>query len=127
MLKLWRRSKLRNHGLCSRASQKKTIVAVIDTGIDFNHPAFQNAIWTNPGEIPNNGIDDDKNGYVDDVHGWNFASGNDNPQDDEGHGTHVSGIVLGVGQNVLTSPAPNADIQIMPLKFLNSQGSGATS
>ena len=106
----------------------KSVIAIIDTGLDFSHPAFANAIWTNPGEIPGNGIDDDQDGFVDDVHGWNFAYGNNTPQDDEGHGTHVSGIVLGMGQNIFQTPAPaTSNIAIMPLKFLDSTGSGSTS
>jgi subtilisin family serine protease len=102
-------------------------VAVIDTGIDFNHSSFANSIWTNTREIPGNGIDDDGNGYVDDVHGWNFVNNNNNPQDDEGHGTHVSGIVLGVGFNIFAPPNSATNIVIMPLKFLDSNGSGVTT
>src|SRR5262249_17246407 len=68
---------------------KDIVVAVSDTGVDYNHPDLAANIWTNPGEIPGNGIDDDHNGYVDDVHGWNFVSLTSNPMDDHGHGTHV--------------------------------------
>jgi thermitase len=103
------------------------IVAVIDTGLDFTHPVFQNTVYTNPNEIPGNGIDDDGNGYVDDIHGWNFVSGNNNPSDDEGHGTHVSGIVLGVGQNIFQNPVPKQNVLIMPLKFLDSSGNGSNA
>lgn len=105
------------------------VVAVIDTGLDFNHDVFRNsgAIWTNPGEIASNGIDDDGNGYVDDVHGWNFVANTNNPQDDEGHGTHCAGIVLGTTQDIMASPIGAAKIRIMPLKFLDSNGSGTTS
>jgi subtilisin family serine protease len=110
-----------------KAGAPPTVVAVIDTGIDFTHPAFQNTLWTNKGEIPGNGIDDDANGYVDDYNGWNFAYGNNNPSDDEGHGTHVSGIVLGVGQNIFASTVPLQNTEIMPLKFLDSTGSGSNA
>lgn len=107
------------------------IVAVIDTGIDYNHSVFVNsgALWTNPGEIPGNGIDDDGNGYIDDVQGWNFVAGTNNPYDDDthGHGTHVSGIILGTTQDIFASPIAAAKIRIMPLKFLDSNGSGTTS
>ncbi len=103
------------------------VVAVIDTGIDFNHSSFSHAIWTNPGEIPGNGIDDDHNGYIDDVHGWNFVKNTNNPSDDEGHGTHVSGIVLGTTQSIFTTPTTDSNIRIMPLKFLDADGTGATS
>lgn len=108
---------------------EKPIVAVIDTGVDYTHRVFTRAaaIWTNPGEIPGNGIDDDGNGFVDDVRGWNFAYDNNNPMDDDGHGTHVAGIVLGVGQDIYASSPEEAKIRIMPLKFLSANGSGATS
>lgn len=105
------------------------IVAIIDTGIDLNHEIFtgSGAVWTNPREIAANGIDDDGNGYIDDVHGWNFVAGNNSPMDDDNHGTHVSGIVLGSTQDILASPLDPAKIRIMPLKFLDSMGVGTTS
>ncbi len=108
---------------------EKPIVAVIDTGVDYTHRVFVNAdaIWSNPGEIAGNGVDDDGNGYVDDVRGWNFAYDNNNPMDDDAHGTHVAGIVLGVGQDIYSSTPEEAKIRIMPLKFLSANGSGATS
>ncbi|MBK9293302.1 MAG: S8 family serine peptidase [Oligoflexia bacterium] len=102
-------------------------VAVIDTGLDLTHPSFNYSIHTNLSEIASNGIDDDGNGFVDDVHGWNFVYNNNNPQDDEGHGTHVSGIVVGVGDSIFQAPSSATRIQIMPLKFLDSEGIGATS
>ncbi len=69
-----------------------TVIAIVDTGIDMNHSELASAIWFNPGEIPGNGIDDDRNGFVDDIRGWDFAYGDNNPIDDYGHGTHVAGI-----------------------------------
>lgn len=81
---------------------QNTVVAIIDTGIDVNHPALKSALWVNPGESgkdnknrdkANNGIDDDKNGYIDDVHGWNFAANNNEVQDEHGHGTHIAGLI----------------------------------
>jgi len=62
---------------------------VIDTGIDYNHEDLAGRIWVNQKEIPGNGIDDDGNGYIDDVMGWDFANNDNNPMDDNGHGTHV--------------------------------------
>ena len=105
------------------------IVAVIDTGIDFNHSVFTDTgvIWQNPGETAVDGIDNDRNGYIDDVHGWNFVANTNSPQDDAGHGTHVSGIILGVTQNIFANQLAPATIRIMPLKFLDSNGSGSTS
>src|SRR5262245_18633886 len=76
-----------------------TLVAIIDTGVDMTHPDLSANIWTNPGEIPGNGIDDDHNGFIDDTHGWNFVSNNNNPTDDNGHGSHVAGIIGAVGNN----------------------------
>ncbi|WP_066381806.1 MULTISPECIES: S8 family peptidase [unclassified Anabaena] len=102
------------------------VVAVIDTGVDYNHIDLKNNIWTNSREIAGNGIDDDGNGYVDDVHGWNFDGKNNNTLDDNGHGTHVSGIIAGENNGYgVTGVAYNA--QIMPVKVLNSSGSGAYS
>ena len=69
------------------------VVAVIDTGVDYNHLDLRNNIWINPAEIPDNGIDDDGNGYIDDINGWNCVGDNNNPMDDNGHGTHVAGII----------------------------------
>ncbi|MBY0385324.1 S8 family serine peptidase, partial [bacterium] len=105
------------------------VVAVIDTGLDYNHEVFvdANAVWRNTDEIASNGIDDDHNGYIDDVRGWNFVANNNNPMDDEDHGTHVSGIVLGISQDIFATTLAAAKIKIMPLKFLDSSGSGATS
>lgn len=112
-------------------NSEKPIVAIIDSGVDYNHYVFQEsgAIWTNSGEIPNNGLDDDGNGFVDDVYGWNFVNNSNDPMDDDNHGTHVAGIVLGMTQDVLRNPGElsPAKIQIMPLKFLDQSGSGTTA
>ena len=77
----------------------QVVVADIDTGIDYTHPDLAANIWNNSGEIAGNGIDDDDNGYVDDVRGWNFYSNNNVPYDDHGHGTHTSGASAAVGDN----------------------------
>ena len=105
------------------------IVAVIDSGVDYTHYVFQdsNAIWENTGEIADNGIDDDGNGYIDDVRGWNFAYNTNDPMDDDNHGTHVAGIVLGMTQDILASTLEPAKVKIMPLKFLKANGQGSTS
>ena len=74
------------------------LIGVIDTGVDYNHPDLAANIYVNPGEIPNNGIDDDLNGYIDDVHGWDFYNDDNDPMDDHYHGTHCAGTVGAVGQ-----------------------------
>lgn len=107
----------------------KSVVAVIDTGLDINHRAFQGtgALWINTDEVPGNNIDDDGNGYVDDVNGYNFVSNSGTMLDDDGHGTHVAGTVLSVGQDIFGTTLSASKIKIMPLKFLDGNGSGTTS
>lgn len=98
-----------------RGRGDQVTVAVIDTGLDISHPALANNLWTNPGEIPGNGIDDDGNGLIDDVHGWNFVSNNNVLTDKHGHGTHVAGII--------TAVAPQA--KIMALRYYDPNASAA--
>ncbi|MDH6089600.1 S8 family peptidase [Umezakia ovalisporum] len=97
------------------------IVAVLDTGIDYNHVDLNNNIWTNSGEIAGNGIDDDGNGYVDDVQGWNFTDNSNNVKDINGHGTHVAGTIAGEKNNLgVTGIA--YDAKVMAVKVLNDEG-----
>jgi len=97
------------------------VVGVIDTGCCTTHPDLANHIWQNPGEIASNGIDDDANGYVDDLAGWNFQSNNADISDLDSHGTHVAGSVVGDGTGgTVSGMAPGA--QVMVLKFWNSFG-----
>ncbi len=100
------------------------VVAVIDTGVDYSHPDLAANIWTNPGEIAGNGIDDDGNGYIDDVHGWDFINNDNDPMDDNGHGTHCAGVIGAVGNNGIGISGVNQKVKIMPLKFLRADGSG---
>lgn len=97
------------------------IVAVIDTGVDYNHIDLKQNIWINKGEIPGNGIDDDNNGYVDDVYGWNFVGDNNDPMDDNGHGTHVAGII-GAANNDIGVTGVAYNCKVMPIKAGNSSG-----
>ena len=103
------------------------IVGVVDTGIDYTHPDLAANMWVNPGEIAGNGIDDDGNGFVDDVHGYDFANNDGDPFDDEGHGTHVAGTIGAVGNNGLGVAGVNWEVSLMGLKFLDANGSGSTS
>ncbi|MGB2696683.1 MAG: glutaminyl-peptide cyclotransferase [Candidatus Zixiibacteriota bacterium] len=102
------------------------IVGVIDTGLDTAHVDLEGNIWTNPGEIPDNGMDDDGNGYVDDIHGWDFINWDNDPVDDNGHGTHCSGTISAVGNNAIGVAGVCWSAKIMALKFLNSSGEGTT-
>jgi len=102
----------------------KVIIAVIDSGIDLNHPDLKANIWINKGEIPGNRIDDDHNGYIDDVYGWNFISDDNNISDDDGHGTHVAGIIAAAGNNSKGVTGVMWSATIMSLKFLDNEGNG---
>jgi hypothetical protein len=106
------------------------VVGVIDTGVDYNHPDLAGKIWVNPGEIPGNGIDDDGNGFIDDIHGWDFVNNDNDPMDDYGHGTHVSGTIGAVGNNgigIIGVAGLSANVMLMPLKFISSNGFGSTA
>ncbi len=100
------------------------VIAVIDTGVDYTHPDLAPNIWTNPLEIPGNGIDDDRDGYVDDTHGINAITDTGDPFDDCGHGTHVAGTIGAVGNNTIGVAGVNWHVKIMTCKFLDANGSG---
>ncbi len=102
------------------------IIAVIDSGVQWNHPDLDANIWSNTDEIPGNGIDDDGNGYIDDVRGWDFYDNDNDPMDLEGHGTHVAGTIAAEGNNNQGVVGVLWDAQIMPIRFLGPNG-GFTS
>ncbi|MES3039460.1 MAG: S8 family peptidase [Bdellovibrionota bacterium] len=110
----------------SRGSDR-IIVAVIDTGIDYTHPDLVNNMWRNEAEANGViGLDDDDNGYVDDVYGYNFVKKNGNPKDDHNHGTHCAGIIGAGTNNGLGIASPNWNVSLMGLKFLDAKGSGTS-
>ena len=102
---------------------KGIIVAVLDSGIDYNHADLKDNIWTNPNEIAGNGKDDDGDGYIDDVHGWNFADNNNNVLDGDSHGTLVSGTIA-AENNGFGVTGVAYDAKIMPVKVLDNNGNG---
>ncbi|MCX6853901.1 MAG: S8 family serine peptidase, partial [Verrucomicrobia bacterium] len=103
------------------------IVAVLDSGIDLTHSDLKDNLWVNLGETPSNGIDDDRNGYIDDVNGWNFYSRSKSVNDSNGHGTHCAGIIGAAGNNALGVSGISPLVRIMPLVVMDSSGFIATS
>lgn len=103
------------------------IIAVIDTGVDYNHPDLSPNMWHNPGETAGNGIDDDNNGYVDDIYGMDGCNNDANPMDDHYHGTHCAGTIGAKGNDGYGVVGVCWNVKIMALKFLNASGSGSTS
>ena len=102
------------------------VVAVVDSGVDAMHPDLAANIWTNPNET-NNGVDDDGNGYIDDIHGWDFVENDNQPIDPHGHGTHVAGIIGAVGNNGIGSAGVCWRVSIMPLRFITAADYGTTA
>lgn len=132
---LWGLKAIRAGSAWPISQGKGAVVAVVDTGVDLEHPDLAANLWKNPGEtgivngvdLATNGIDDDQNGFIDDSSGWNFVGDTNDPSDDNGHGTHVSGTIAAIGNNGIgiIGVAPMA--KVMPVKVLNHTGSGEAS
>lgn len=119
---------------------QEMIVAVLDTGVDYNHEDLIANMWRNTGEIPNNGVDDDQNGYVDDIVGWDFVSNDNKPYDliveplkmlfeggNPGHGTHCAGNIAATAENAKGVAGVAPHVKIMALRFISEKGAGTTA
>lgn len=107
---------------------KAVKIAVIDTGIDYNHPDLTANIWINEAEANGQaGVDDDGNGFVDDIHGYDFANDDADPRDGHGHGTHCAGTIGAVHDNEVGVAGVMADVQLVAVKFLADSGSGTSA
>ncbi len=139
---LWGLAKIQMPKAWDITTGRDIVIADIDTGIDYYHEDLRNNLWVNPGEDIDhdgiaemsdlNGVDDDGNGYVDDLIGWNFVNDTNNPYDkttifNPGHGTHTAGTIGAVGNNGIGVVGVNWHVKIMALKFLNKYGSGSTA
>lgn len=124
---LWGAERIQAVPLWSVTKGSGVVVAVVDTGVDYSHEDLKNNIWTNEKEIPGNGIDDDANGYVDDVRGWDFFNGDNDPMDDNGHGTSVAGVIAAAGNNGKGVVGVAMDAKIMALKCMGVDKNGDTT
>ncbi|MBI4597804.1 MAG: S8 family serine peptidase [Candidatus Omnitrophica bacterium] len=125
---LWGLKKIDAEGAWASTQGAGVVVAVVDTGLDYTHADIAANVWTNPAEANGTpGVDDDQNGYLDDVRGWDFAYGDNDPKDGEGHGTHVAGTIAAAGNNGIGVVGVAYHANIMAVKGLDDTGSGYTS
>ncbi len=123
-LRGWHTQKLRYNEINQRATGRGVVVAVLDTGVDYTHNALKDKMWINKGEIPGNGIDDDGNGYVDDVYGYDFESNTSNPMDQMYHGTHCAGLIAASPDPVTGARGIAPDAKIMALRIIGGPNLG---
>ena len=116
----------RRRGTATRGSAS-TVVAVVDSGVAWDHPDLAPNIWSNPDEVAGNGVDDDGNGKVDDVRGWDFVDGDNNPWDYDDHGTHVAGTIAARGNNGVGVTGVAWQASIMPVRALDALGTGSNA
>ncbi len=115
----WNLAKIEAHAAWDiTTGSDRVVIAVISTGVDLDHPELKDKIWTNKGEIPDNGLDDDGNGYKDDVHGWDFINWNGEPEDDVWHGTYISSIAAAETNNGVLIAGVSWGAEIMPIKVM---------
>ncbi|MDB4349685.1 S8 family serine peptidase [Omnitrophica bacterium] len=124
---LWGLKKINCEDAWDISQGEGVIVAIIDTGVDYDHEDIKENIWTNEDEIAGNNIDDDDNGYIDDIKGWDFAYGDSDPRDKDGHGTHCAGIISAIGNNGIGIIGTAPMSKIMVLQGLDETGYGYDS
>lgn len=123
----WHMKRMKYDQIPSGMDGKGVIVAVLDTGVDYNHPALKSKMWKNTAEIPNNGIDDDNNGLVDDYDGYDFADKDKDPMDTYSHGTHCAGIIAADMKADGTARGVAPGVQIMALRIIGDADQGFLS
>lgn len=124
---LWGLLRVQAPSAWSVANGSGVIVAVLDGGVSLANPDVAPSLWTNPAEIPGNGIDDDNNGFPDDVHGADWIDRDGMPNDDGGHGTHVAGTIAAAAGNGFGGAGVAPGARLMPLRFLDAHGSGTVA
>jgi subtilisin family serine protease len=124
----WSMPKIGAPGAWNTVTGSNTVVVgVLDTGVNYLHDDLRANLWTNPGEVPGNRIDDDRDGYIDDVYGVNTISRSGDPMDTQGHGTHVAGIIGAVGNNGMGVAGVSWNVKILAMKFIGSDNTGSTA
>ncbi|MBP9127417.1 MAG: S8 family serine peptidase [Elusimicrobia bacterium] len=124
---LWGLTKVDASAAWDLSTGTGVVVAVVDTGVDFFHPDLSANMWVNGDEVPGNGVDDDQNGFVDDVRGWDCVAEDNSPSDVYGHGSHVAGTIAAVGHNAVGVVGLSFNARVMPVKGLNDYGSGTSA